>query len=156
MNNSNKPKGNFKIIQIIYGSLIIGIVVFMLFAISSNTNTSFSYTDGTIFMYIVPILFFSGFMISPFLYNKTMINIKDSDSLFKKLTKYQSANIMRGAPLEASGLVAVVGFFMTSNDYYLIFAGLAIAVMLYHFPSKNKFETAIDLNMEEKMRLREI
>ncbi len=153
MENTNRPVGNFKVIQIIYASLMLGVIAFLLFTITTIKEHTFNYADGTMFMYLVPLIFIVGIVLSTLLYKKTMASIVKGESIFKKITKYQIANIMRGAPLEAAGLVSVVAILMTSNYYYLLFVGLAIIAMLIHFPSKYRFENAVELSFEEKKDL---
>ena len=144
---------NFKIIQIIYGSLIMGVVAFLLFTVFTVPMSIFEYNDGSEFVFLIPLFFVLGVFLSGFLFNRSTSKIVKTDSLFQKLTKYQSANIMRGAPLEGTGLMAVVATFTTSNYYYLIFAVLSIILMLLYFPSKNKFENVVELTFDEKARL---
>jgi hypothetical protein len=148
----NSTTENFKIIKIIYGSLIIGVVVFLLFTVYTIPMRIFEYNDGSEFVFLVPLFFILGVFLSSFLFNRSISKIVKTDNLFQKLTKYQSANIMRGAPLEGAGLMAVVATFTTSNYYYLVFAVLAIVLMLMNFPSKYKFENTVELSLDEKNR----
>lgn len=82
--------------------------------------------------------------------------MENSDSFFTKLTKYQFANIMRAAPFEAAGIIAIFSTELKQNLYYYIFAVLSILFMLYHFPTKAKFENVANLSMEDAVKLREI
>jgi len=150
MKAENAP--NFKIIQFIYASLILGILVALYFTADlNNINIDI---DISTFKYMLPALFVVVVLLSNFLFKKTMSSIKRTDSLFEKLTKYQSANLMRGAPLEGFSFFAIFSQSNTSN--YLIFIGLAIVVMLINFPSKSKFENLVNLNMEEQARLKDM
>ena len=133
-----------------------GVVAFLLFTVFTVPMSIFAYNDGSIFVFIVPLFFVLGVFLSDFLFKKSILKIRNTDSLFQKLTKYQSANIMRGAPLEGAGLMAVVAAFTTSNYYYLIFAVLSIILMLLNFPSKNKFENLVELSFDEKNKLNQI
>ena len=63
---------------------------------------------------------------------------------------------MKGAPLEAAGLIAVVGFMMTSNSYYLSIATVVLGLMVVNFPTKNKFSSIVDLSLEEQNRLNDL
>jgi hypothetical protein len=96
----NSTTENFKTIKIIYGSLIIGVVVFLLFTVYTIPMRIFEYNDGSEFVFLVPLFFILGVFLSSFLFNRSISKIVKTDSLFQKLTKYQSANIMRGAPLK--------------------------------------------------------
>ena len=106
--------------------------------------------------YMVPLFFIFIYFLSNFLFKRNISNIRSIDTLNAKLTKYQMANIMRAAPLEGFGFFSIVVAGNFSNYYYLMFAGLAILIMLINFPSKAKFENTVDLSMEEKTRLREM
>lgn len=156
MGNITNTTGNFSIIPMIYGTLILGVLGFLIYALVKVPITNFNYADGTIFMYMSPIFFIVGVLLSNFLFKSQIKKIKPTDFLFSKLTKYQGANIMRGAPLEASGLMATVAFYLTENYYYLILSGTSLFLMFLYFPSKNKFELLVDLNMEEKTKLKKM
>jgi len=144
---------NFKIIQFLYSSLIIGVIAFLVFTIVTVPFLYFNYNDKTEFTFLVPLFFIVGVILSRFLFKRSISKIKLTDSLFDKITNYQTANIMRGAPIEAAGLMAVVAYFSTSNYYYLIYALLSILLMFYYFPSKSKFENNIKLTIKEKSKL---
>lgn len=146
--NETKPQPNFKIIQIIYGSLILGVLVaFNFMSDFSTISFDFSFKDDA-FIYILPIVFIAVIFLSNFLFKKTINGITETDSLFTKITKYQTANIMRGAPLEAFAFFAI----FTNTSFVVV----AILIMLYYFPSKNKFENTVALSIEDKARLREM
>lgn len=147
---------NFKTIQVIYGSLIFVVIAFLGFIFNSTSDNIFDYSDKTIFMYLVPLSFFIFTFLSNWLFQKSIKNISSRDSFFTKITKYQSSKIMLGAPLEASGLISVAAFYITSNYYYLIFVGFTILIMLYRFPSKNEFSNTVDLSMEEQEKLKNL
>jgi len=145
---------SFKIIQIIYGSLIFGVIAFFLFTYDSKQKMEFHFDDSL--KYMVPLFFVFIYFLSNFLFKRGISNIRNTDSLFTKLTKYQTANIMRAAPLEGFGFFAIVVAGSYANYYYLLLVGLAILIMLIHFPSKSKFENLLNLTMEEKSKLREM
>lgn len=153
MNDTNNNT-NFKVIQIVNGSLIMGVLVFLGVTLNSIGGTIFDYQDGSVFMYLVPGFFVGAVFLSNLLFQKKMAAINSNDTLFQKLTNYQMANIMRGAPLEASGLAAVAGIMLTSNLYYLIFVGLAVLMMAINFPTKLKFENIIDLSLTDLDQLK--
>ena len=145
MKESTKQLPTFKIIQIIYGSLIFGVLV--AFNFTADFSNLVFFNDNS-YAYILPIALIAVILLSNFLFKKTIKDIKETDSLFTKITKYQTANIMRGAPLEAFAFFAIF-----TNTSFVV---LAILVMLYYFPSKNKFENIITLSTEEKAKLQEM
>ena len=149
-------KPSFKTIQIIYASLIIGVIAFFAFTVDTIPIKNFEYDDHTIFTLIVPIFFIIGVFLSHFLFQKSITKIKPADSLFSKLTQYQTANIMRGAPLEGIGFIAIVATSTTANYYYLIYGLLAILLMLVFFPTKNKFLNLIHLDATDIAKLNDM
>ena len=144
MNDSNKSIPSFKIIQIIYGSLILGVIIMFKMFGFSNFTINIESID-----YIMPLVFIGILLLSKYLFNTKMSQIKGSDSLFEKITKYQRANIMRGAPLEAFAIFAIF-----KGD--IVFIIVTILIMLLYFPSKRKFEAKLPLTMQEKARLKEM
>lgn len=144
---------SFKTIQIINGALIFGVLIFLMITFFLTKNPSFIYNDDSVFAILVPISLMLGAFLSSLLFKKQLQTIKKEENLQYKLGKYQSATIVRSALLEAPALLGIVATFITFNLYYLIFAGIALLLMVYNFPSKDKFTQDINLSFEEKTEL---
>jgi len=147
---------NFKKITIIYGALIAGVSFFLFFAVTLFGISDFNTNDKTIFSYLVPTGLIIAFLLSGFFYKKGVNNIDESDELSLKITKYLTINILRAAPLEAAGILSIAASFMTSNKYYLLFAILAILLMVFYFPTKNRFMQDVNLTFDDKSKLNEL
>jgi hypothetical protein len=124
--------------------------MFLIIILFLTENSIFLYNDGSLFTVLVPILLMMGVFFSSFLYKKQLQTILKEENLQSKLGKYQSTTIVRSALLEAPALVSIVATFITTNFYYIIFTSIALLIMLYNFPTKDKFSQNIDLNFEEK------
>jgi len=151
--STNPPANHFRTMQIIYGSFMLGILAFSLFAYFSMDNLVYEIDMDDVFTFIVPFLALSGVFISPILYKSTIRKIQSTDTLQTKIATYQSATIIKGAMLEAPALLAVVAAFLANNGVFLIIVALLLIIMYLRFPSQEKFENEVDLSMEEKSKI---
>ena len=156
MNESNNPTNPFKIVQIIYGSFMFGVLAFLLFTYFSIDNPVYLLDMDDIFTFIVPLLALSGVFISPILFASMIRKIEPADILQTKIAKYQSATIVKGAMLEAPALLAVVATFLSNNITFLLIAALLLIIMYLRFPSPKKFESEVVLSMEEKSKINKL
>lgn len=145
--------GAFKTLQIIYGALIIGVVVFLFVVLYLVKNLHFTVDTDDVFTMLVPLMTFSGIVVSMILNKNFLGMILPEDSLQAKLSKYQTASIIRGALLEGPALIGVVATFMSGNYFFLLFSVVLIRVMYFYFPTKQKFTQAAQLSFEEKSKL---
>ena len=154
MNNSGNIKSSFKTIQIIYGALIFGVLAMSVLIYSMLEDPIYKVDMSDKFFIIVPILTVIGIFLSSYLYRLNIDKIESRDSLPSKLTKYQSANIIKGAVLEASALFASVASLLTNNLLYLVFTLVLLVVMYLKLPTLLKFENEVVLDMKEKSELK--
>lgn len=151
MNTTNQTP-RFKIIQIINVTFIIGVVLFSFFTLK-NTPQNFSFNDGSLFVYSIPLLSMGSILLGNLFFNKSISAINKSERFYSKLTKYQLATIIRASFLEVSGLIATVVTGMTTNFFYFMFTVFSIIIILVYMPSKNKFKRSVPLNSEELSKL---
>ena len=154
MNNSGNIKSSFKTIQIIYGALIFGVLAMSVLIYSMLEDPIYKVDMSDKFFIIVPILTVIGIFLSSYLYRLNIDKIESRDSLPSKLAKYQSANIIKGAVLEASALFASVASLLTNNLLYLVFTLVLLVVMYLKLPTLLKFENEVVLDMKEKSELK--
>jgi hypothetical protein len=146
------PNTFVKTISIIHLALIAGQIIFAAAAFMTTKNHTTSKSDD-VFIYVAPIMAFSGFAISNILF-KTLVNKIDGQSPLKtKLAAYQSALIVRFALLEGPSLFAIVSFMLTGNLIFLGISGAIIAYFIYLRPTKQKTEDDLNLGYEEKAEL---
>ena len=156
MNNSGNTKSTFKTIQIIYSALILGILAMSVFIYTTLEDPIFMVDMNDKFFVIVPILTIIGIFLSSYLYRMNIDKIESSDSLPSKLAKYQSANLIKGAVLEAPALFASIASLLTNNLLYLLFTLVLLVIMYFKFPTILKFENEVVLDMKEKSELNKL
>ena len=140
----------FKVLQIIYGAFIFGIITFSVVVLAILKSTTFVVDLNDMFTMVVPIVALGGMFLNEFLFKKQISNITTSDSLSSKLAKYQSATLIKGACLEGPALLAIVATFLSENLTFLGITALLVLVMYLKFPTKDKFMNEVTLNMNEK------
>lgn len=150
MNNSTQQNTNFKAIQIIYGALMVGIMVFTIVVFTLVDNPSYTINVRDIFTVVVPIAAVCGVFLSNYLYQSAINKISSKDALSSKLNQYQTATIIKGACLEAPALLAVVSTFLSGNITFLFIAMLLVILMYIKFPKKENFKEEVKLSFEEK------
>jgi len=145
--------GAFKTLQIIYGALIMGVVAFLFVVLYLVNDLHFVVDADDIFTMVVPLMTFSGIVVSMILNKNFLGMIQSEDSLQAKLSKYQTASIIRGALLEGPALIGVIATFISGNYFFLLFSVLLLVVMYLFFPNKERFVQAAQLSFEEKSKL---
>lgn len=152
--NSNSPSNNtFKTIQIIYTALIFGVLLFTILGYTLSGNPTFSLEADITFMVAIPIVAMTAYVLGNLVYNSLLNKTVVNSTLNSKLTRYQSAILIRVACLEAPAFLAIVATFMTNNASFLLISLLMVVLMYVQFPSKEKFKTAFTLDMKEKSEL---
>ncbi len=146
-------KGVFKTLQIIYSAFMFGIIVFLLVVLYQVNKLYFLINMDDIFTIIVPLMTLSGIVVSFILNNNFKKMLLPEDTLQVKLTKFQSASIIKGALLEGPALIAIVATFVSGNYFFLLFSIVLLLVMYLQFPSKQKFAQLAQLSFEEKSKL---
>lgn len=148
MNNDSKFIESLKKLRIVHIALTIGQIAFAvivfnlkfseaLFVDISNTNNPF--------LLIVPMITIVGFTMGNFLFKKQLATIKREDSDSTKISKYQTATILKFALLEGPSLLGIVAFMLSGNLIFLIFSGIIILYFISLRPSDSKVEK--DLNI---------
>lgn len=143
-------KNFLKTISLIHTALLLGLVVFGLFAYFQNGSFIARMNRQDVFIYIVPIVAATGYFLSQFLFRKQLQNIKRDETLPHKLSKFQSASLVSYALLEAPGLLSLTAYLLSGNALYLV---IAIAVMAYFFaqrPTADKIRKDLPLTSEEQ------
>lgn len=96
--------------------------------------------------FIAPITAVAFLFIAPLIFNKIVQSIEDSSDAATKITKYQSAFIVKFALLEGAALFNIVMCLKTSNSFFLLFAALSFLVMLMGRPTLDKI--CSDFNLQ--------
>ncbi len=154
-----QPATNFKsflrTISILHIAMMAGLLLLPVFnIITSEEIGALSFTQQP-YEFLIPVLLVGAIFIGKFV-SKTILTKKDiqNKSLQHKLGVYQTAHIIRVAPIEGIGLFAAVTYTTTNNLFFLLIAGLALLIMFTFIPTKEKIENAIPMSPEDQVYLR--
>ena len=150
MDNRAQQNGIFKTLQIIYGALIAGIVVFSVVAFILIDTPVYDIDITNIFTIVVPIMAVGSIFFSDSVYQSMVKRISPNNTLNSKLAQYQTATIVKGAWLEAPAFIAIVAAFQSNNIIFLFVSVLMAVIMYLKFPKKEIFKQEVKLSFEEK------
>lgn len=145
-----------KTLQIIHIALCAGILLFMLVSILLNREHMIfdaSLENTAPFNPIFPIFGLLAALISIIIFKKLVLKIDNTLNLDSKIMQYQSAFIVSAALLEGGALLNIVGCIITSNAFFLIFAGINLFFLIRNRPTKDKLIRDMQLQYPETERL---
>lgn len=153
-----QPATNFKAflrtLSIIHFAMMGGLLIFSVFIITTSEEMgTLSFTQQP-FEFLIPILFIGAVFIGNFISKTILSKVKKDQSLQQKLGVYQTAHIIRLAPIEGIGLFAAVTYSGSKNVLFLLIAVLALLILFTLIPTKEKIENAIPINSEDQVYLR--
>jgi len=153
-----QPATNFKTflrtISILHLAMMGGLLVFSaFFLITSEETGSLSFTQEP-FELLIPVLLIGGVFGGKFISKMILTKEIQNKTLQQKLAVYQTAHIIRIAPIEGIGFFAAVTYLTTNNLFFLLIAGLALLIMFTLIPTKEKIESAIPMSPEDQVYLR--
>lgn len=125
--------------------LFAGVTIFLRFSNSVDTNPELRQA----FVYIVPVLAAAGIFASLQIFKLMLGKAKEKPHLYKKISAYGSAMIVRYAVLEAPSLLGIVAFFLTGEYFFLATSVLIIALFFMVRPSKDKLIEELELTSQE-------
>jgi hypothetical protein len=155
--SQQQPAANFKsffrVLTIIHFAMIAGLMMITVLFMSSDGLGTLSFTQEP-FEFLIPIVLVGAIFIGK-LVSKTLLTkgIKNK-TLQQKLGVYQTAHIVRIAPIEGIGFFAAVTYSTTNNLFFLLIVGLTLLMILTLMPTKEKIESAILMNSEDQVYLR--
>ncbi len=141
-------------LKIISTAIPMGAALFLIvvFAITRNAETPENEVVDT-FYYIIPVIGVVGLMLSRVIFKISIKKISESLPLKDKLTRYQTACIIRIALVEAPALFTCVAFMLTADN---TFGGIAVALILLmfiNFPTKSRIINELRLDAEQRNEL---
>ncbi|MBK0380809.1 hypothetical protein [Mucilaginibacter segetis] len=143
-NNEPPVAQQLKTITIIHIALTVGQVLFALISIFTTEKIYINVTDThDPFIYIVPVFAVGSIIVSNILYHKKISNVVQVSTLSDKLAAYQTALIVRYAPLEAASLFSIVSFMLTGILFLLVVTSLMIVYFIYLKPSAENIKAAL-------------
>ena len=137
-----------KTLQIIHLALCSGIFLFALVTIFLNREIMFFDANPKTtapFNPIFPLMGLITISASIFLFRNLISKIDKTQSAEIKINLYQSAFIIGGALLEGGALFNTVGFFITHNSFFLIFAAANFIFLVLRRPTRDKLISSLQL-----------
>ncbi|PWS27953.1 hypothetical protein DHW03_10320 [Pedobacter yonginense] len=145
-----------KTLQIIHLALCAGIFLFAIVTIIINKNMMVfdAKLENTAPLNpSFPIIGMATLGASIFLKKQLLSKINPAHSLDAKLGQYQAAFIVASAFLDGGALLNIVGFFITTNAFFLIFAGISLFFLIRSRPTKDKVISDLQLQYPESEAL---
>ncbi len=135
-------------IALVTGALTFGAVIYYVVGAKAYDENL-----GQLFEYVVPALFIGVVLVSLFLLNRKLAEIRAMDALDYQLGAYRAINIMRWALAEGTTIFAIVAYLMTGKDNLMILALLGIAYLFFQRPDVDRLVEELNLNAEEQRQL---
>lgn len=151
MNPTNHKFNYLKLLQIIHFALVAGVIVFALISFTVHISQPNPYIEKEmrdIFIYLIPVFVFGGFLASNIVFKTKILEIKPLEDIMKKLECYRSVLIVRYAFLEASALMAVIAHLLTADYLFLGITSITILYFIYVRPTREKviYDLELDTN----------
>jgi hypothetical protein len=149
-------KEYFKILDILYFSLLAGQIIFALITLYLNLSGTINAQHNEfrdIFLVLVPIFVAAGIYASHIMY-KNRINItKEKLTLIEKMSDYRSALLLRWALLEFPSFFSIIAFFLTGDFFFLGITALIIVFFINIKPNIEKASIDLELSIGDKMAI---
>lgn len=137
-----------KTLQIIHLALCGGVFLFAMVTIFLNRDMMFfdaHPATSAPFNPIFPIVGLITISASIFFFRNLISKIDKKESTEIKINMYQSAFIISGALLQGGTLLNIIGFFLTHNSFFLIFALANFIFLALTRPTKSKLISSLEL-----------
>lgn len=125
---------------------IVAVIVYL-----NTQSASFNFADtDNMFLVVVPIFALSSVFLGDFIFKQSIKNIPRTSSLKQKLTRFQTASIIKYGLIEAAAFFGVIGYYMTNN---LAFLMISVILILYFFmlrPTKEKIMRVLNLKGSDR------
>ncbi|MCC5928571.1 MAG: hypothetical protein JJU28_04925 [Cyclobacteriaceae bacterium] len=155
MNSTTHAQKQIQIIITIHWVMLLFLVMFMLliYFLTATTETAPAADLDNVFRIVIPAFGLGSIFLAQFLYKNQISSAKNRDTLAKKISGFQSAQLIKNGILEAPALLAIVVYMLTENIAYYLLAGLIILIFLMHKPTSFKVATDLELSPEERAEI---
>ncbi len=149
---SSNVQATFRTLNIIYGALFLGLIVFLVVASLLVSNAGFLLApDPGLFSILKGVAIGFTILMLPLAWGlpqKMITRIDPALSLEERMIKYQHALILRLAMAEGTGLLATTIFMLTGDTNLMLV--LAIILLFYIMSRPTVFKVAADLKLSEQ------
>jgi hypothetical protein len=149
-------KEYIKILSLIHTALFMGQLILGGVFIFLNLSGQLAIEGADlleVFQLVVPIVMLGVIYGGEWVRKMRLKTCKEKKELNEKLDEYRTAIIIKYALLEASSLLALIAYLMTSNYLFLSLAGIGLIVFFNNRPSLQKIIDELELNDSEKSLL---
>lgn len=139
---------NLRVIQIIHLAFCLSILLFAFVVVLityPNAIFAVSFDAEQPATFIAPIFAVGCVVLSNFLFSKVLSNIEEIPGTSAKLVRYQTAFIVKCAPLEAAALFNLVTVLITQNLFFILFAGIPFVALWFSRPTKEKMNELLKI-----------
>ena len=150
--NDNNISEQFRVIGIIYGSLILGLITFFVIALFIVENKKFEPIQSMdeIFKILIPLAGFAIMFLARGIYNKNVSSVNYNDNLLTNITKYRTFKIIQWALIASVGFLSNVGFIITGNYLHAIVFLFMLGFFIFMRPSKEQFFNDFKISNDQK------
>lgn len=146
-------KTYLKTLSILHVSLVAGLALFTLFAITKVNSFTAEANGGSVLLYLVPVAALLGYFGSQLLFKKQTAKINIGEPLPEKLKKFQSASHIKYLLIEAPAFLALFVYYTTGNALPLVIAICLLFYLIAQRPSKDKIKRTLPLTATETREL---
>lgn len=149
------PAKFLRTFSIIHMAMTIAMVGFAVVAFVLTQEDQFFYMPDMrdTFTLPVPLAIGLGITAGNYMFQKFMNSYSSDKTLQQKISILLSASIIRYALIEGPVLFATVVFLISSNLFYMIFAGIGVLYFLTLKPKNEKISDQLELTYEERTEL---
>lgn len=141
-------KKKIQSMQLIALILIAGVIIFAVIVYTGITVNQPIINDDL--SYVLAAIMILCMLISLILGRNQLSKMNSSEPVMHRIEKYQTALIIRLAPLEAAAFIACFIAFKNNNSDYLVSVVVLVVMMLSYFPFNNRLINDLKLNENEK------
>ena len=134
---------------VILGSMSVAAIFSVFMVYKAGAIPVFESNELNAIKSMVVIALLVGIPVSHIFYHKKIKHINPELPLHTKLIMFQTAFIVRVAVLEAIGLLATIGYFVTADKSFLYMFGVVFVLFIIHAPTRQRISTDLDLSEEE-------
>jgi hypothetical protein len=151
--NDNNTSEQFRLIGIIYGGLIFGMITFFAIALFVVENKKFEPIQSAdeIFKLVIPLAGFAVMFFARSIYNKNISSVNYNDDLLSKISKYRTFKIIQWALVESVGFLSNVGLIITGNYLYAIVFLFMLGYFILIKPTKEQFFRDFKIPSDQKI-----
>lgn len=153
LSEKNNPEisNQFKTLNIIYYSLIFGMILFFVVVLIINQSRGIVANNELDFVFTLAIPLFGFLMMfaSRIIYNQLISKNSSNENLLQKISIYRSSKIITWALIESACLLSLVAAMLSPNYLYFVVFIFLLGYFYFLKPSKESFVKDLRLSSEE-------